>query len=474
MKNRIIRHLALFASIIVLLTSTYNTTLGFIITKTEPLINTFKPLENIMSDMFISKKVEHSLGENYLIPNNISFDFKVELGAFYANTVIATTDGNKTADEEGNFVVSLRPEKTLGIDGIDVGTKVKVTELEKEGSGFAVKGGDKTREVVILENECVGAEFVNIYSPKAVTAQNINVIGEKNLEGREWQEGDSFTFLLQQKNDGKWTDLATKSITYSSENKDFNQFDFNDLMDETSFDGVGCYEFRLLEVKGSLGGMVYDESSKDFSIIVTDFDMDGSLEISDVKSVQNVSVEKTNGNFDLHIAFNNKFQGFDDISLDIMVNKTVKNMGAKTIGPEGFEFVLENVDSGEKLELKSDKNGEAVFNLHFTESDIGKNLEYKLYEIKGFKRGVTYDDNVYRITVNISEDSDNKLKAVTTLNGKEVGNIEADFINVYYGEDGSPPTTGDNSNTLFWFITMILSAASCVILIILEKTRVNK
>ena len=227
----------------------------------------------------------------------------------------------------------------------------------------------------------------------------------------------------------------------------------------------------MTEVAGDLAGVDYDKSVKLFSIKVTDTDMDGSLEIADITGSENISVKNENGKYEIFVAFNNIFVPStvpEDISVDIEVNKIVKNKGAEKIGPAGFEFVLENKVTGEKQSLKSDSKGKAVFNLPITATDIGKTYEYKLYEVDGGVEGITYDDDVYDIIVAVSS-KDNKLEAAIEMNGVKTEKCVADFINVYYVEQTNTPVTGDNSNITFWFVMMIISAMSCVTILILTK-----
>ena len=152
LKNKIFRRLALLVSLIVLLTSTVNTTFGFIVTKTDSLINTFVPFDNIISDFLISKNVEHPFGNEYVIPDNIAFDFKVDFGSLYANTTIKTTTGDIVADKNGSIQISVKPEEAFGTYGIDAGTKVAVTEIQEDGSGFTVKNGTATMEGIVAED----------------------------------------------------------------------------------------------------------------------------------------------------------------------------------------------------------------------------------------------------------------------------------------------------------------------------------
>ena len=474
LKNKIFRRLALLVSLIMLLTSTVNTTYGFIVTKTDSLINTFVPFDSVISNLLISKNVEHPFGDEYVIPDNIAFDFKVDFGSIYANTTIKTTNGDITADKNGSIQITVKPGKTFSVEGIDAGTKVTVTEMQKDGSGFTVKDGTATMEGVVAEDGSLKFEYVNIYTPASVRPVNVSVSGIKILEGREWQEGDSFSFKLEQEQtDSSWSLISTKTVTYDDGNASFNQFDFSDALHSLTFDKVGIYTFRITEVVGELENVDYDKSVNTFAIKVTDVDMDGKLEVSTVTAAQNAKVIEEDGKYKVDVTFNNTFIPVvsepDDIAVNIGVNKTVKNTGASSISPTGFEFVLENTVSGEKQALKSDEKGNAVFTLPFTAADVGKTYTYKLFETNDGMTGVTYDTKVYDISIAITLNSDNKLVSTIAMDGKAVNDVVARFENTYYTDQTTAPPTGDDSNITFWFIMMIISGTACIVLILLDK-----
>ncbi len=473
-KNKIFRRVALLVSLIVLLTSTVNTTYGFIVTKTDDLINTFVPFDSIISNLLISKNVEHPFGDEYVIPDNIAFDFKVDFGSLYANTTIKTTTGDIVADEKGSIQISVKPGRSFAVEGIDAGTKVTVTEIQKDGSGFAVKDGAATMEGIVAEDGSLKFRYINVYTPASVSPVNVFVSGNKILEGREWQNGDTFSFTLEQKqSDDTWVSLGTKTVTYDAESTTFNQFDFSDLVQALTFDKVDTYSFRMTEVEGNLENVDYDKSVNTFAIRVTDVDMDGKLEINTVTAAQNATVKEENGNYAVSVIFNNTFVPVvsepDDIAVNIGVNKKVKNTGVSSIGPSGFEFVLENTVSGEKLAVKSDENGDAVFSLPFTAADAGKVFAYKLSETNDGMTGVTYDTKVYDISIAITLSNDNRLISTIAMDGKTVNAVIAKFENTYYTEHRTAPPTGDNSNITFWFITMIISGIACILLVCLDK-----
>lgn len=475
-KSKILRKIAMLVSLIMLIFSTVNTTYGFIVTSTDPIVNIFVPDDVKVSGLTLDKTVEHPYGSDYEIPDNISFDFKIELGSYYANAKLDTTAGEMTADENGSLSVTVKPGFTLGIEGLHEGTVVKVTEQPTTLAGFAIKGGNATREVTVDADGSASIEFVNTYTPSNVQPTKVTVAGTKILEGRDWQEGDTFSFKLEQQTGESWTELATKTITYNTETSDFNTFDFSNVVQALSFDFVGIYTFRMTEIIGELDHMDYDETVNYFAIKVTDTNMDGKLEINTVAGTENVKVTENNGEYTVAVTFNNTFvppvvPDIEDITVNIEVNKTVKNTGNVTIGPEGFEFVLENVANGKKTTMKSDANGKAIFDMTYTKADISKTFTYRLSETNEGSYGMTYDTDVYDITVSVSLSEANKLVAIATMNGSAVETLVAEFENNYHYDREPLPPTGDDSNVTFWFLMTIVSGATFVSLIIYEKKR---
>ncbi len=307
-RKRLLQKSALLFSFVILFAFAVNTTFGFIIAKSNSIINTFAPFDSVKNHLLICKNIEHPFGDEYVLPDNLSFDFKVDLGPFYAKTTINTTNGDVIADESGSISVSVEPEQPFAIKGIDAGTKVTVTEILSDGSGFAVKDGCAVKEGIIAEDGSLNFEYINVYTPASVRPVNVFITGEKTLEGREWQEGDSFSFALEyMQGDGSWTLLGTKTVTFDAENGSFSHFDMSDLLHSLTFDRIGTYNFRIYEIEGDLENIDYDASVKPFAIKVTDLDMDGCLEIKSVTGEQNTDIPANNGKYSIHTTFNNTF-----------------------------------------------------------------------------------------------------------------------------------------------------------------------
>ena len=463
-------------SLVMLITSTIGTTYGYLVTKTDSITGVFVPKTPSVSALTIGKTVEHPLGDGYKIPNTIRFDFKVELGAYYANAKLNTTLGEMTADANGILTASIKPFVNFVIQDLEVGTVVKVTEQATTLDGFTVKG-ESTKTVTVASDGSASLTFVNTYVPDAVKPQNVTVNGIKLLGGREFREGDSFSFMLEQQNGESWTALGTKTVTYDANDPHFNEFDFSDIFRAITFDKVGIYSFRMTEIIGSLDNVDYDRTVNRFTVLVTDVDMDGSLEINTVTGTDNVTVTGTNGAYTVSVTFNNTFippvlPDPSPIQVQLDINKTMTNTGELTIGPKGFEFVLENLLTHQKLATVTDDDGEAFFLLSFTKSDIGKTFTYTITETDKGQSGVTYDDDIVEIEITITRDANNTLVASLKQDGVSTNAITASFENIYHADRPVSPPTSD-TNLTFWFAMMIVSGSTFVALLVYEKKRVR-
>lgn len=471
----ILRRIAMLLSLVMLITSTLGTTYGFIVTSTDPITNIFVPDDVKVNGLAISKAVEHPLGQDYMIPDHITFDFQVELGSYYANAKLNTTVGEMTADANGTLNVSVKPGVTFGIEGLKEGTTVQVTEQTTTLAGFAVKG-EATKTVTVGADGTASVAFVNVYAPDAVKPGNVTVSGIKVLEGREWQTGDTFTFVLEQKDGDAWTKLGEQTVTYDAQNADFNEFDFNEIFQALTFDKVGTYTFRMSEVIGNLENVDYDKTLNHFTVLVTDVDMDGKLEIHTVAGTENAKVTEMNGAYAVAVTFNNAFvppvvPDPEPVTVQIGIDKTLEIKGELTHGLGGFEFVLENVATSERLTATSDDKGKASFTLTFDKDDVGKTYTYKLSETNHGFYGMTYDGDVYEIAVRVTLNEEHKLIAACTMNGKPVDTLNAAFQNIYDADRTTVPPTGDTSNLTVWFIMMLVSASAFVALVVYDRKR---
>lgn len=314
-KQNILKTLALLLSLVVVFTVTTQTTYAYYVTKSETVVNTFRPIEIGEYDLMLTKTIEHPLGADYRYPADLSFTFEVDFGTDYANSDFTVVSGMQDAvqmnvDETGKAKVQVTPNVPLYIKGILDGTEVTVTELlSDEMVGFTAKDNVLTQTATIAEGG-VQLDFVNVYKPEPVFDEDVTISGSKQLQGREWKDGDVFEFHLEmQEDNGAWTLIDSAKVSYNQNDKDFAQFTF-DKWEDIEFDEVGTYHLRVTEVAGSEEGMTYDLYDRAFDVKVTDADMNGYLEIAEITAGTNVIVTEgsESGIFALEMKFTNIYE----------------------------------------------------------------------------------------------------------------------------------------------------------------------
>ena len=313
------------------------------------------------------------------------------------------------------------------------------------------EGGVKSTAIIRKgESIVTSLDFANTY--KATNA-TVSVTGTKTLENRTLAENE-FKFFLYPANENYVVD--TQATPKEAKNDADGSFAFDAL----TFEEVGTYYFVITEDAGTTAERVTNDTSVYHVAIEIKDDEDGKLyEASRVikKVGSDDAVEE--------ITFNNVFTPKpDDITVDIGVKKTVVNKGSEKIGPDGFAFVLEDMATSEKWNVKSDAAGNAKFTLGYTEDDIGKTYTYKLAEVNGGKANVSYSTAEYTITVAIELNANNELVATLSKNGKNVTEVVAEFENVYDYTPVPPnpeypdsPQTGDTTNLHLWFALLFVS-----------------
>ncbi len=141
--------------------------------------------------------------------------------------------------------------------------------------------------------------------------------------------------------------------------------------------------------------------------------------------------------------------------VDILVLKTVRNLGSRAKLPEGFQFLLKNVNTGEETMATTDANGRASFRLSFDADDVGTH-EYRLSEVQGAEPGVTYSGLVYEVRAEVTLASD--LQVAVYLDGQRTERVQASFENLFDSAK-VPPATGDKAPLLLYGALILVSSA---------------
>ncbi len=300
--------------------------------------------------------------------------------------------------------------------------------------------------------------FVNVY--EVTGSDTVTLSGEKFIDGRDFEDGDSFTFELYETDEN----YVANDLPMLSVDMDPVTHKYSISLNYTAEDIGNTYYYVLNEKNGgdTVDRLTYSNTEYQIKVVVED---NGTGGVKTTVTVVNATTTTLN--------FVNVFVPKPaDITVDIDVIKTVVNEGDDTIGPEDFEFLLENLDSDADGDtVKSDENGMAKFTLTFTEDDIGNIYTYKLTEIDDGRTGVTYSTEEYIMTVAITLDEDtNTLVATLTQNEAAATELVGEFENIYnYTTD--VPDTGDNSNMGMWLILMFISGGAVITLFAVDKKK---
>ena len=411
-------------------------TFAYIMTQTSSLINTFISGLAPEGGIIIRKTVEHPFGESYVIPDHIAFGFRVELGEEYVGKTVITTQGDQIADSTGSIIVTVKPGESVGIREIIAGTSVTVTEMAPS-AGFTVADGIASQTVTVAARKDTTVRFVNTYRPAPVPDVNLEVTGIKNLEGRPWQEGDTFTFLLEHRYMGgessHWTQLGTASVTYDPATEGFNCFDLTQLVQSVDYNQVGTYSFRVSEVEGVIGGITYDELISYFDVQVSDVNMDGYLEVSHVVGTAGAEAvwDDARTAYCVTVNFSNHYAPTGSAAISIPIRKTVTDLSGQSQTADGFTFEMYTAD-GQLLQTSepTSASGETGLRLVYDASQAGKTFTYIIKETgAGTSQGaMIYDATEHTIHVTVTDNLDGTVSATADVQ-------ELSFVNTYDPQD---------------------------------------
>ncbi len=403
-------------------------------------------------NLTVAKEVLHDLGSNYTLPEDLQFQIRVQLtgiGTANAQFQVLLNDGTKssiTTDANGSFLLTMSHDEQITILGLPAGTVATVVE-EDPGTGFTASywedGHTSDGVVTIVDGATVNVAVMNRYTPEVVYPVNVELSGTKVFEIADGDWGDAeFTFHLQKWSESGWTTIATATV-----NQENNTFNFDGVLQEQQFDTPGAYYYQVVEVNGgqTIDGITYDATIHTFGVIVSDADMDGRLEISNVISYHtgNEFTKDADGNWQIEISFHNHYNA-SGCTVVLDVQKRLENRSkSPLVSLAGYQFGLydANGDLVAVSEL-SDGVGEARFLLKYELEDEGTHT-YTLKEIvpQNPVNGMQYAETTYTVVVKVVDNGDGTTSAsIVSIDGVTDYDTPV-FENVY-----TPQATSLNIN----------------------------
>ena len=324
----------------------------------------------------------------------------------------ATTDhkaafGNITFTQTGTYDFTIK----------EVDPQIDKMTYDKHEVKVSVKVEDKDGNGTLTVSPTINGDmtFTNTHNPDDATA---SIEGTKIFTGRDIKDSDSFTFdIAVAENSAEGTpSLPTSSVTVSG--KDFAggkaAVDFGTV----SFNKEGTYIYTITEQKGNIGGVTYDEGTVTATVDVTYDNATGTFN-TDVTYSKEGGVNPGNA-----FEFTNVYKALptDPVTGVFSATKTVTPSEGNSYDMEGgeFEFTLTpsasnpEADPVEAATVKNDANGAVSFISSATYTEPGTYV-YNIQEIPNGVGGITYDDSIYTVTVDVTDDGSGKLAAETSI-----------------------------------------------------------
>ena len=281
--------------------------------------------------------------------------------------------------------------------------------------------GDGTLKAEHVLKDATAATFKNTYSVAPLDAE-LDFDLSKVISGRDWTDGDEFSFTITAPEGAPLPDPATATVSKKDAEDGIAAIKFGKI----HYAAAGTYKYEIRENAGSTVGMTYDAHVATAEVTVTE-GSEGNLTANVTK--------KENGRFTntYHTELNYTAAGGLWLS---------KYLDGRPMTEGQFTFTVTPADDASARALgllpgansfKSPAAAEATVGLidilagHeviFTQADAGKTFTYTVAEKNDGQPGYTYDDAVRTVTIAIADDTAGTLTATTTVSGGPEGTHE--------------------------------------------------
>lgn len=334
-----------------------------------------------------------------------------------------------TNDAEGNITMSAVKytevgEHTYTLREVNGGTTSKgitYSDTKYTIETTITDNGDGTLSATHELKSATPATFKNTYSVTPLDAE-LDFDLSKVISGREWTDGDEFSFTITAPEGTPLPDPATVTVSKKDAKDGIAAIKFGKI----HYTATGTYKYEIRENAGSTVGMTYDAHVATAEVTVTE-NGDGSLTANVTK--------KENGRFTNTYRTELNYTAAGGLWLS-------KYLDGRPMTEGQFTFTVTPADDASARALgllpgansfKSPAAAEATVGLidilagHeviFTQADAGKTFTYTVAEKNDGQPGYTYDDAVRTVTIAIADDTAGTLTATTTVSGGPEGTHE--------------------------------------------------
>lgn len=377
------------------------------------------PVETSVTDQITANKVltGRELKEGEFSFELVEGDKVVATGTNAADGAI--TMGKVAYDKPGKHAYTLREIKggttSKGITYSDAKYTIETTITDN---------GDGTLKAEHVLKDATAATFKNTYSVAPLDAE-LDFDLSKVISGRDWTDGDEFSFTITAPEDAPLPDPATVTVSKKDAKDGIAAIKFGKI----HYAATGTYKYEIRENAGSTVGMTYDAHVATAEVTVTE-NGDGSLTANVTK--------KENGRFTNTYRTELNYTAAGGLWLS-------KYLDGRPMTEGQFTFTVTPADDASARALgllpgansfKSPAAAEATVGLidilagHeviFTQADAGKTFTYTVAEKNDGQPGYTYDDAVRTVTIAIADDTAGTLTATTTVSGGSEGTLVTEY-----------------------------------------------
>lgn len=365
----------------------------------------------------------------------------------------------------------------------------KAGGVEQSGAGNTIEG-----KIVALVDGKIPAsnklEFVNNYSASSVTQNALSV--KKVLNGRDWNDSDTFTVQLAAKDgvpmpNGAKSQVSTVEITEKAPTEKIGDITYKTAtFGDITYTKPGTYTYTISEVipgsDAGAGGISYSAASYTATVVVED-NHAGALFVKSVTVMQernDAGVETKKEITDKVATFTNHYDEHEKNIIIHAQKNLIDKAGTFPLAQNTFGFKLEGmggyanasatfspdtVDTSIKAPMPqgaegniaivgNDDNGPVAWPpISYTAmADAGRAYVYKLTENSGKAAGMTYDESVYYAVVRNAKkgaDFQTSIEYYKVLADDSVEqlvtNATPSFTNIYSVESTSATLQGQKT-----------------------------
>lgn len=381
-----------------------------------------KPVETSVTDQITADK---ALTGRELKDGEFSFelvegDKVVAKGTNAADGKIAMD--KITYDKPGTHTYTLRE-----VNGGTTSKGITYSNVKYTIETAITDNGDGTLKAEHVLKDAKGATsatFENSYSVTPADA-DLDFGLSKAIDGREWTDGDEFSFTITAPDGAPLPNPATVTVSNHDAKDGIAAIKFGKI----HYTAAGTYKYEIRENAGSTVGMTYDAHVATAEVTVTE-DGDGTLTANVTK--------KENGRFTNTYRSELNYTAAGGLKLS-------KTLRGRPMTEGQFTFTVTPADeaSANALgllpganEFKSPATAEGTVGLidilaghevKFTQADAGKTFTYTVAEKNDHQPGYTYDDAVRTVTIAIADDTAGTLTATTTVSGGSEGTLPTEY-----------------------------------------------